>query len=273
MENLKKLILTRKSVRTFDDRRLSDADRDSILAFAKTVDNPFGVPVGFVWLDGDRLGLSSKVLAGEHEFLCALVTPGEHSDEAYGYTLERVVLHAWSLGVGTVWIGGTMDRKAFEAACKKRDGERMPCMTPLGYPAEKRSVRDRMMRKGINADTRRDPAELFFDGDFDRPLDPAAVPEWMSGALELVRWAPSAVNKQPWRVVIDGNTAHFYEKSDRNFTGPSTGDLQRIDVGIGLCHYTLALEAQRIPWRVGTDDPGLILPENVKYIASVTAEV
>ena len=74
-------------------------------------------------------------------------------------------------------------------------------------------------------------------------------------------------------VVIDGNTAHFYEKSDRNFTGPSTGDLQRIDVGIGLCHYTLALDAQHISWRIQTEDPGLILPESVKYIASVAAEV
>lgn len=28
-----------------------------------------------------------------------------------GYSFEKLVLFAWSLGIGTVWIGGTMKRE------------------------------------------------------------------------------------------------------------------------------------------------------------------
>ena len=39
-----------------------------------------------------------------------------HGEEAFGYAFEQIVLYAESLGIGTTWIGGTMDRKAFEKA-------------------------------------------------------------------------------------------------------------------------------------------------------------
>lgn len=47
------------------------------------------------------------------------------------------MLYAQSLGIGTVWIGGTMDRAAFEATMELGENEVMPCVSPLGYPAKK----------------------------------------------------------------------------------------------------------------------------------------
>jgi len=38
----------------------------------------------------------------------------------------------------------------------------MPCVSPLGYPAEKMSLRETLMRKGIQADKRMDFDRLFF---------------------------------------------------------------------------------------------------------------
>lgn len=75
----------------------------------------------------------------------------EHMEEAFGYSFEMLVLYAWSIGIGTVWIGGTMERSAFEEAMGLAQNERMPCMSPLGYTAKKMSLRENMMRKAVKA--------------------------------------------------------------------------------------------------------------------------
>ena len=123
-----------------------------------------------------------------------------------------------------------------------------------------------MMRKGIHADSRMEWRELFFDRSFDRPL-PENAP--CRDALEMVRRAPSAVNRQPWRVVCSENAFHFYEKRDREYAGEKTGDLQKIDVGIALCHLVSGLEELGETPETVTADPGLRVPEGVEYIATV----
>ena len=58
------LILTRKSVRTFDGRELSAEDREKLQAYMTNIRNPYGIPVEFVWLDAAEYGLSSQVIQG-----------------------------------------------------------------------------------------------------------------------------------------------------------------------------------------------------------------
>ena len=65
MTDIPELIRTRRSVRTFDGRKITAADRDRLNAFARSVDNPYGIPVSIVLLDKDEYGLSSPVLDGE----------------------------------------------------------------------------------------------------------------------------------------------------------------------------------------------------------------
>ena len=75
----------------------------------------------------------------------------------------------------------------------------MCCVSPLGYPAKKMSLREAAMRKGIGADKRLPEKDIYFNGDFATPL--IAESTDIADALKAVRWAPSAVNRQPWRVV------------------------------------------------------------------------
>ena len=81
------------------------------------------------------------------------------------------------------------------------------------------------------------PAEkLFFDGAFDKPLA-GQEKEEIADLIDLVRFAPSAVNKQPWRIIAADGSFHFYEKQDKGYVSEKTGDLQKADVGIALCHF------------------------------------
>ena len=85
----------------------------------------------------------------------------------------------------------------------------------------------------------------------------------------MVRWAPSAVNKQPWRIIVSGHDFHFYEKRDKGYISDKTGDLQKIDVGIALCHFMMGVEEHGEKAVLIIDNPGLDVPENVEYIATV----
>ena len=261
-------ILTRKSVRSYDRRPIDPGTLEKVRAFAEAVQNPFGIPVTFVFLDAKEHGLSSPVLTGEPLYVAGKVGKVPYGDVAFGFAMEQLLLYAWSLGLGSVWIGGTMKRELFQQAAGLGAGERMPCISPLGYPAAKRSLRETVMRRGCGADSRLSGEKLFFREDFGTPLAGKALEPW-GDLLELVRWAPSAVNKQPWRLVMRDGRFHFYLRHDRGYIGEAVGDMQKIDMGIALSHFTLAARIKGLEPTVTITAPAIPVPPGTEYIATV----
>ncbi|MCR4621311.1 MAG: nitroreductase family protein [Clostridiales bacterium] len=268
MSELLELIKSRKSVRSFDGRPLAAADRERLAEYMSAVTNPFGIPVRFVLLDAAENGLSSPVITGETLYVAGIVARVPGAETAFGYAFEKLVLYAWQLGIGTTWIAGTMKRETFERAAGLREGEIMPCVSPLGYPASRRSLRETLMRKGVGADARKPVSELFYDREWGTPL-PEEKLRPIADAAEMVRWAPSAVNRQPWRIIVRDGCCHFYEARSKGFSGEKTGDLQKIDTGIALCHFVEGLRELGNSPAVLVKDPGLSVPENAEYVTSV----
>lgn len=267
MENITRLITERRSVRTFDERALKEKDKESLLSFMENIENPYGIPVQFKLLGAKEKGLTCPVVVGTDLYVGGKIRHTPVSDVAFGYSFEMLVLYAWSLGVGTVWLGGTMNRSAFEDAMELADDETMPCASPLGYPAAKMSLRESMMRKAIKADDRLPFGELFFDGEFGTPLTEERAGD-LAQPLEMVRRSPSAVNKQPWRVVVTDNAVHFYLKRSKGFAHGSTLDMQKIDMGIALCHFALTAKEVNIDITFATSAPSLKADSDTEYIAS-----
>ena len=259
--NMMELIKTRRSVRTFDGRTVSTEDIKKLSAFMATIENPYKIPVEFILLNAKEHGLFSPVIAGENLYVAAKVARVPHSEEAFGFSFEKMVLCAWSLGIGTTWIGGTLKRDLFEKAAEVKDNEGMYCVSPLGYPAEEMSKNEVKMRKRILANERLSATELFFNKDFNTPLN--ITDEKIKDALEAVRLAPSAANMQPWRIIKDGNSFHFYEV--KTLSGDWSWDVQKIDIGIALCHFMSMLENSKCT----IENPNIATSDNVYYIATV----
>ena len=262
--NAMELIRSRRSVRSFDGNELEKAELEEILRFAEAVKTPFDLPIEWRILDAREHGLTSPVITGTDTWIAGKMRRAPHAEEAFGFAFERVVLYAQSRGIGTTWIAGTMDRAAFERAMALEEGEVMPCVSPLGRPAPRMSLRETLMRKGVKADVRLPFGDLFFDGSFDKPLSVGP----MAGPLEMVRWAPSAVNKQPWRIVLAGDAAYFYEKRSKGYVSADGWDLQKIDIGIAMCHFVCGLEEMGCRYEFCFDDPDLQTPEDTDYIAT-----
>lgn len=265
MKNVEALVRGRRSVRTFEERPVCRADLDQLQELLTHSDNPYGLPVEFRFLSGADRKLPCPVVVGTDLFVGAKIKQTSYCNEAFGYSFELLVLSAQSLGLGTVWVGGTMDRAAFERAMELAEDEVMPCMTPLGYPAKKMSVREAMMRRGVKAEERMDFTEVFFEGSFETPLTREKAGQ-LALPLELVRLAPSAVNKQPWRVLLLDNGVHFYLQRAKGFHG-GVIDMQKIDMGIALCHFALAAEEAGLNPRFVLSDPGAAAGD-LEYIAS-----
>lgn len=256
------LIRQRKSIRTFDGKPLREEDRSALEAYMASLTNPFSVPVIFRLLDGKEHGLSSAVIVGTDTYLAAKVEKVPNFEIAYGYSFEKVCLYALSRGLGTVMLAASLSRAAFEKAMEVKEGEVMPVASPVGYPAEKQSIRESLMRKGLKADERKPFDRLFFEGNFNQPLlqtNPYAK------ALEMARWAPSAGNGQPWRAVVDGDSIHFYEA--KSMKDSSLGDIQKVDVGIALSHFDMTME-EAFKGTYSFSEPVIAAPEDTHYIVT-----
>ena len=161
--NMIEEIKARRSVRTFDGRMIDEDIKEKLLSYAGNIANPFGIPVEFRFLDAKENGLVCPVVSGTNLYVGAKIKNIPNASIAFGYSFELFVLYAQSLGIGTVWLGGTMNRPAFEKAMELAEDEMMPCASPVGYVAKKMSMRESMMRKAIKADERLPFEELFYD--------------------------------------------------------------------------------------------------------------
>lgn len=172
---------------------------------------------------------------------------------------------ALSLGIGTVMLAASLSRSTFEQAMSVQGDEVLPVGSPVGYPAEKRSIRDSLMRKGLKADDRIPFGKLYFMNTFENELTEDSAGDFAE-ALEMARLSPSAGNKQPWRAVVDGDKVHFYEQ--KSMKDSPLGDIQKVDVGIALAHFDMTMEENGYAGSFVFDDPGIQVPAETYYIVT-----
>lgn len=76
------IIKTRKSVRTFDGRKIPKK-LEKLCSYIKTIKNPYYIPVEFILLDKKKYNLSSVVIEGEDMYIAAKVPKVKHCEEAF----------------------------------------------------------------------------------------------------------------------------------------------------------------------------------------------
>lgn len=186
---------------------------------------------------------------------------------AAGYEFENLILSATHMGLGTVWLAATFNRDSFASAMKIPKDELFPAISPVGYPAAKRSLTENLMRSTMKSSSRKEWKELFYQADFHTPLTKDMVGAYAQ-PLEMVRLAPSAKNAQPWRVRKTENAYHFYaDYKPRLSKGEEI--IKQVDLGIALSHFhqtALELELTGAFEQMPQEDAKL--SENIHYMIS-----
>lgn len=230
---INEVIKLRHSVRNYDDKYLSQDIIDKIENYISDIDNPFGSKVRVKLIKKDNSNKEIKlgtygVVKGAKYYLAVACEKGDFDLEGLGYVFEHVILYCTSLGLGTVWMGGTFSKSSFAKAMDLKENEKIVIVSPLGYEGGKKSLLASIM--GNNNKRRKSYEEVFFNNDFSNPLSKEAAGNYAE-ILEMVRIAPSAINKQPWRILKRGNEINFYKDG--------IIEMNKIDMGIALCHFHL----------------------------------
>lgn len=242
---VRETVKKRISVRSYKNEKLIKEIKEDILSYLNNIKGPFNDEIRFAMVDLNETDSDLKlgtygIIRGCNVFIVAAAKNGSKSMEQLGYKLEKGILYATSKGLGTCWLGGTFKREEFKKAINLKKDEILPIITPIGYPKEGKSIMDSIVKFASGSKKRKSFEELFYNKSFESTLtrkDAGIYEE----AFEMVRLAPSAVNGQPWRIIMEDNKFHFYIKRKKAYKETMPYDIQKIDMGIAMCHFELTI--------------------------------
>ncbi len=238
-QDLKDLILNRKSTRTFSGKKLSDEQIWQIKSFLGSVDNRKGIFdfVRFELIENKNdtvFGVYGDI-TGAPYYVAAVAKKTKNALLDAGYAFERLILFAESMGLGTCWLAATsFDRNEAELRVELQEGEIIAAISPIGEKADKPTDAELLERLKLKSDSRLEFDTLFVDAQTGGKIADKTTRE----ILQMVRIAPSALNNQPWRVVMDDGVANFYVI--RKFFLHLKYDFQMLDLGAAVYHYCVA---------------------------------
>ncbi|WP_278599942.1 nitroreductase family protein [Clostridium tertium] len=257
---LEEIIRARYSVRNYEERPLSQELINKIDNYIGKLDNPFNIKVRIhlikkeTYKDVIRLG-TYGVIKGANYYLVAACENKDFALEALGYTFEKLILYCTSLGLGTVWLGGTFSKGDFGKTINLKSSEILPVVSPIGYEGGKKSFLASLMKDHKNI--RKDYSELFFNENFNTHLSKEESKEY-GEVFEMVRLAPSSMNNQPWRLLKVKDDIHIYNNG-------STA-MSQIDIGIALSHLDLYMKEKGIKGEFKFENP--VIKSKYAYVIS-----
>jgi hypothetical protein len=135
-------------------------------------------------------------------------------------------------------MGGTFKKSDFARQVNLQPNEILRIVSPVGYIKDQKRFVDTIMGSDRKHTSRKPFKENFYDGYFDKHLteDNAGI---FREPLEMIRLAPSANNRQTWRVILNNGMLHFYHHE-------SMIDFSKIDLGIALCHFDFMCKELKI---------------------------
>ena len=268
-KNVKTLVDARYSCRTYEKKFLDDKILSSIKEFINSMGpGPFGNSPRFDVVAASENDTAALKDLGTYGFikntpayLVGAIEKKPGSDEDYGYLMEKVLLHFTDIGLGSCWLGGSFTKSTFAERISVKSEEYVPAVAAVGHIAQKPRLIDGVIRFGVGAKKRKPWEDIFFNGNDETPLtmNDAGV---FKVPLEMLRLAPSASNKQPWRIVKEkgSDTYHFFltrtKGYDKQIKRWKMADLQRVDMGIAMSHFEMACKEMKLKGTWIEEEPG-----------------
>ena len=273
--DVKETIKKRVSTRSFLEKSLTNDDKNKLINFYITLTNPFGVDVRGQYISKEtgaenvQLGTYGTI-KGAKDFLAITVKDEPFAMEAVGYQFENLVLYATDMGLGTVWLAGTFSRKDFKNIMEVSNDDLFPCISPVGYPAEKRSFVEKIMRASLGSKNRKAWNKLFYLNDFNLTLSQEDTGKFET-SLEMLRLAPSSTNAQPWIAVKEEDNIHFFCNYKNNISD-DVKKIKHLDLGIALSHFHQTAMSEGLDGKFEIQNIDFSIPENMHYVISYSSK-
>ncbi|MGN1032359.1 MAG: nitroreductase family protein [Intestinibacter sp.] len=281
--NYKKLILEGKSTRFYKKTTVSDEsfkELELYLDSRKKLVNDISVEIKTFSSD-----IIEKLqgIAGYHgniveapNYIVLLSDVKDYYIENAGYLGESLILKARDLGLGTCWVTFKSSDEIKNALDISSDKD-VVAIIAIGYEdASKNTKKSQSVKVGDNYS--QSSIDIEQSGGYRLGVeDIVYVDTWGNNAtVELLeerylidafsfsRLAPSTLNQQPWRFIIDGGKVVLAIKQD-DF---ATDYERKIDTGIALLYFSIIIDTTLfdLQWTLGEIENTYNVPEDYKIV-------
>lgn len=217
---IKEAMEARHTVRRYTDRVLSRETVSRLESRLAENNERYGLGMKLVTENTEAFQTVIKlVLArGVRNYIVLAGRAGE--DERLGYCGCDVMLYAQTLGLNTWWVGGTYSKKGVRKTAGLSEGQCLAGIIAVGYGAT----------QGVPHKSKRSEDISAYCGD---------APEWFTRGVEAVLLAPTALNKQAFRITGEGDAV--------NMTCDN-GIFSGVDLGIGRYHFEVGAGRENFRW-------------------------
>lgn len=191
---------SRHSVRQYKDKKIECEKRKVLNELAKACNLESDMNIQIIY-DEPKCFNSFMAHYGKFSgctnYIAVVGRKSKDLDEKAGYYGEKLVLKAQELGLNTCWVAMTHGR----SAAKIEKGEKLAIIISLGY-GENQGVAHKSKQLS-NVCNQTDE-----------------VPAWFAKGMEAVMLAPTAMNQQKFKFILNGDrvkaitTGGFYSKID-----------------------------------------------------------
>ena len=217
---MKDLILKRHSVRKYLSKEIETEKINEINSYLEDINKnnnlDFKLFVGEDIFKNWILGYGFIKNCNNYILMSGL--DDETLDERVGYYGEMVVLKLLSMGINSCFVGGTYNKKKVSNDLK--EGYRKVLVLALGYGDG----------EGVLASTK----------EFDEISLTKDVPNWFKNGIEMVKYAPSAINQKKWKFeFIKPNIVRAL---------PGGKHFPLVDLGIAKLHFEIGAGKDNFKW-------------------------
>ncbi len=281
-EELFHAMQVRKSTRTYNGVELKPEHLRLIQNYLKDetqMKGPFGDTFRIEFMNDVDIDEQIATYGYIKEFnavLMAISTPEPSALFEMAYVLHGLVLQLTEAGVQTVWLGGAFNHKDAINISDMNENEIIAAVIPMGYESsKKRLLFDYIAPVILGAKHRKRVDDVYFSNDFQTPFTDNSSKYYE--ALDVARRAPSAKNKQSWRVVVDeeNKSLHlyaFFSLRDEVGTGRKQYACppEYLDLGAYFRTLELALIHKGLEGKVIIQNLSIEIPQelDIEYIAS-----
>lgn len=219
--NLMEAMAARHSVRSYTDKII---EGDALAVLQQAVDEcnrESGLSIQLCTGEPNAFtGMMARYgkLTNVQNYIALVGKKGSDLDEKCGYYGEKLVLRAQQLGLNTCWVAMTYSKG--KSAAKVQPGEKLLMVIALGYGS------------GQGVAHKSKPVEELCSVQ-------GTMPAWFRRGMEAAQNAPTAMNQQKFRFVLEGNSVK---------ATPGAGFYTKVDLGIAKYHFELGAEGADWRW-------------------------
>ena len=276
-------IMERRSVRRYEDEPLSENTLEQVRDIVSDTvplipGNAFDAPIRDYSPSDEGLVLRSaygRFMTPPHVMVPYMVGK-DHPLTDLGYRVEQIVVRLTALDIGTCYIGALGAEDSLRPRFGLPDGARIGATVFFGRAASGVGGTVSALARTLAGGRKRMALdEIFFDGDFDHPSTP---PSEIAPFVEAGRWAPSALNAQPWRFLWrEGRLLLFVTRGTLKYLGGERRQYPLYDGGICMANVGLALEALDMKghWRIAGDADAETVehPDDLRMLSTLTLDL